>query len=194
MTDKEAKTAVQDTDYLEDEEDEAFVNYVSSYATALICVATLGSQITFSIIVSDITDPKSIDPRREGELRRGAIFPKEKVRTLVAVAWLFFIMCLGIAVAAQTLLMHPMIKESTLKHRRDAKKLNHKHWFTLLCTVGFFFASNLPLAAFLLLSLAVTSYVPSAGWIAVCGTAALGIVTMAFFVTTFGKNSSNGFP
>jgi len=64
MTDKEAKTAVQDTDYLEDEEDEAFVNYVSSYATALICVATLGSQITFSIIVSDIADPKSIDPWR----------------------------------------------------------------------------------------------------------------------------------
>ncbi|RYP23287.1 hypothetical protein DL765_001196 [Monosporascus sp. GIB2] len=189
MTDKEeAKTPGMGTDDLEDEGDQEFINYLSSYATAMIFVSALGSQITFSIIVSDIADPKSIVPWQQGELRRGAIFSLEKVRALVALSWLFFLMTLGIAATTQALLLHPTIKDSVLKRRKDALKLNNRHWFTLLSIAGFFFASHLPIAAFLLLSLAVTSYVPTAGWIAVCGSTGLGIFSIALFAAQARKD------
>ncbi len=193
MTDKiESNAVVNEVDDNEaEEEEEEFVNFVSSYDNALIAISVLGGQITFTIIVTDIADPTTILPWRQGQLRIGAIFPQEKVRLLISLAWLFFTICLGIAVLTQSLLMHPSTRESLLEYRKRATELSGKHWFTLVYAAALFFGNTLPIAAFVLMSLAVTSYEPSAGWIAAIGSVMLGIASIVVFVRVAHKERKN---
>jgi hypothetical protein len=128
--------------------DERFWSWFNDYVKAVIAIAILGSQITFTLVVSDIADPASIG-------NASSLFHKETVRLLISISWLLFICTLGVGVITSLLFA---------ADPRDPSDFYFAHLLTKSIT---FLLNFLPVGAFLLLSLATTAYVPIVGWIGV---------------------------
>jgi len=116
-------------------------SWFDNYLKAIIGIAILGGQITFTLIVSDIADPETLNNGT------AAVFKKETVRLLIAISWLFFTCTLGVAVII------------SLLFNGDSRFAGVFGW------VVTFLLNFLPVGAFLLLSLATAAYVPIVGWI-----------------------------
>ncbi|KAL9622225.1 MAG: hypothetical protein Q9160_003408 [Pyrenula sp. 1 TL-2023] len=136
--------------------EQRFWSWFSDYLTSVVAIAVLGGQITFTVIVSDIADPRASNT--------APVFDKETVRLLIAISWLFFTCTLGLAVITKLLF-------SGDYRGARAPKLNGLFGWTVTFLLNF-----LPIGAFLLLALAAAAYVPVVGWF---GTGFVSLFTLA---------------
>ncbi|KAE8452296.1 hypothetical protein EG329_000996 [Mollisiaceae sp. DMI_Dod_QoI] len=157
-----------------------YLDLIEKFLSAYIFIAALGAQITFSLILSDIPDPASVDNLPEH--RKGVVFSVHKVRVLVALSWLFFTWTLAIASFCGFLLLNPKTR-AFLKQLDDKTKreelFNEKRKTVFIAATIAFYLNALPLVAFLLLSLAVSAYVPSVGWLGASATSLFTLFTIA---------------
>jgi hypothetical protein len=130
--------------------------WFDNYLKAVIGIAVLGSQITFTLIVSDIADPQSLDNGTH------AVFKVETVRLLIALSCLFFTCTLGVAVIISLLFT------------------GDSRFGGVWRSVVTLLLNFLPITAFTLLSLATVAYVPIVGWIGT-GCIALFALTVSYF-------------
>jgi hypothetical protein len=145
-------TPVNNQSVAQRERDDRFWSWFDDYLKAVIAIAVLGGQITFTLIVSDIADPENLDNGT------AAVFKMETVRLLIAISWLFFTCTLGVAVIINLL----FIGDSRLGG--------------IWGRVVTFLLNFLPIGAFLLLSLATAAYVPIVGWL---GAGFISLFTLA---------------
>lgn len=135
----------------------AFGNWFDGYLTAIISTAVLGGQVTFTVIVGDISDPATLG-RHGPDAGPPKVFSRETVRFLVALSWLFFVSALGLAIVAKLVFCNvPFVGADGLKPGPSSSVL-------IILTLAL---NGLSVAAFLLLSVAVTAYVPIVGWMGV---------------------------
>ena len=146
----------------------SFWNWFSEYLNAIIGIAALGGQITFTVIVSDIADPSILGNNSLDDVPRAVIFPKERVRLLIALSWLFFTMTLGLAVVAKIL-----FATSPPPDCPEGRVALGKIYTGLT-----FLLNGLPVAAFLLLALATAAYVTVVGWFGVAVISLFGIFVL----------------
>lgn len=108
---------------------------------------------TFAIIVSEIANPNelSLNPR----------FTRETVRTLLGIAWLFFVLALGIVAASMSLLAYQ--REHSIV---GFEGLWRQRW-ERLGLVASSLIQVLVITAFLFLSLVLVAYTEAVGWVAV---------------------------
>ena len=128
------------------------ISWWESYLKAILAISLFGGQITFTVIVSAIADPASLN--RSGP----TAFSMETVRLFVAIAWMLFTITLGMAAIVTILISDTNIKQELLerwKNRRRSVLIAHSVLTLLL--------NGLPLTAFLFLALAAVAYVPVVG-------------------------------
>ena len=138
-----------------------YFSYYHEYLKAVIGIAVLGGQITFTLIVSEIADPARLKPSLDDtpQPTTKSVFQRETVRLLIALSWLCFTLALGLAIFALLQSSHRISRGDPLPHVTS---------FFYVWIDSVIRALNLlPLVAFFLLSLAAAAYVPIVGWIAV---------------------------
>lgn len=159
----------------------AFRTWLDGYLNLIIGTAFLGGQITFTVILTDIADPATIRP---GELRAGSPsgFSKETVRLIVSLSWLCFTAALGLSATAKLIFSNALVVDAN-GHTPLPSSWVHGILTLLL--------NGLSVGAFLLLSLAVTAYVPIVGWVgvAVMSTYLLGVIWLWLIMNTGVRNS-----
>ncbi|GAB1318186.1 hypothetical protein MFIFM68171_08396 [Madurella fahalii] len=134
--------------------------YYDEYLKAVIGIAVLGGQITFTLIVSDIADPTRLSSENlnPDKAPASSVFKREDVRLLISLSWLCFTVSLGLGIFA---LVH---SSNTLSSNGIPPSTS----FFYTWSDGVIRVLNvLPMGAFLLLSLAVAAYVPIVGWVSV---------------------------
>lgn len=121
----------------------------------MIAIGIFGGQVTFNIVLSDIYDPQKVFAGRSPPLLK---IDKETVRQFVALAFMFFVMTLGVTGVGKVILSNPTIKTRILQSLRE-KDYRPLEWFEIAaCCIDY-----LPILAFLFLGLAVIAYVPGVG-------------------------------
>lgn len=131
------------------------LNSWEQYFNHMIVIAVFGGQITFTIVLSDIYDPRKVF---EGRYPPSVKIDKETVRLFVALAFLFFVITLGVAGVGKVILSNPTIKTRILQRLRE-NTYWPLEWFTIAaCCIDYF-----PILAVLFLGLAVSAYVPGVG-------------------------------
>ncbi|KAK6541546.1 hypothetical protein TWF694_007352 [Orbilia ellipsospora] len=138
--------------------EKAFIEWLKGYLDTIALVGGLGSSITFSIIVSQIVDPAQLDPNQVG-LKKGAVFNLDQVRLVISLGWAFFTIAVGLSIFAKVLFIDPIAQRNLEKNMKSTG-------FQVQLAVTLFLLNLLPIFAFMLISLAVTAYVPVVGWIA----------------------------
>ncbi|KAF3929046.1 hypothetical protein ABW20_dc0103257 [Dactylellina cionopaga] len=138
--------------------EKAFIEWLKGYLDTIALIAGLGSSITFSIIVSEIADPAALSETRMG-LRPGAVFDLDQVRLIISLGWCVFTIAVGISIFAKILFIDPVAQ-------RNLGPLLKSKFFQYQLGTVLFLLNMLPTLAFMLISLAVTAYVPAVGWIA----------------------------
>jgi hypothetical protein len=124
------------------------------YFSHMIVFAVFGGQITFTVVVSDIYDPQKVSAGGSPPFVK---IGKETVRLFVALAFMFFIIILGVAGTGKVILSNPTIKTRILQRLRETSSPLEK--FTIAaCCIDYF-----PILAVLFLGLAVSAYVPGVG-------------------------------
>ncbi|KAH6679181.1 hypothetical protein B0J14DRAFT_580248 [Halenospora varia] len=141
--------------------DEHLLRWWDGYLNGLIAISLFGGQITFTVIISEIANPATLDPTSVAS-RTNTRFERETVRMFVALSWLLFMVPLGIAVVTKMLLLDVGIREYIRINLADGHKC-----FMYIPSVLSFLLNALPVIAFLFLALAVVAYVPVVGWIGV---------------------------
>ena len=147
---------------------DALYAWWDSFAKGIIGLTTLGASITFSVILSELPDPIAIRSTHPSKLSRKIAFDKETVRKFLSVAWLMFVLALGLA----------MVSLVQLKKKRragDGMKVLELvlEWLVL--------------AAFMFLALAVSAYVPEVG---VAGVAFIAFFALLAFTMWLGSCGS----
>jgi len=131
------------------------LNSWEQYFNHMIVIGVFGGQITFTIILSDIYDPQKVSA---SSYASSVQIDKETVRLFVALAFLFFIITLGIASVGKVILSNPTIKTRILQQLKSDEYWPLE-WFTVAaCCIDYF-----PIVAILFLGLAVAAYVPGVG-------------------------------
>jgi hypothetical protein len=113
-------------------------------------VATLGSSITFALIVTDIKDPK--------EVSRHGRFDLSSVRILLAVSWLLFMIALNFSFS---------FAQAMPQKRTSVQILGSK------------FVYVISIAAVLMLALVVSAYVEVVGYVGIGLASYIAIVVVA---------------
>ncbi len=165
----------------------SFWSWFNEYLNAIIGIAALGGQITFTVIVSDIADPSTLGSSSSSpgpdeptpSNSTAVLFPKEKVRFFIALSWLFFTATLGLAVVAKVLFTTSPQPGSINAGRSAVLVSKIYSGLTLLLNM-------LPIAAFLLLALAAAAYVPVVGWV---GVALIGFFAVLVLVLWYRLDS-----
>jgi Na+/proline symporter len=124
---------------------------------------------TFSIIVSEIANPNAISPDPR--------FTRETVRTLLGIAWLLFVLALGIVAVSMSLLAFQR------EHPTTGVESPWRQTWERLGLVASALIQVSVIAAFLLLSLVLVAYTEAVGWVAVALTstvAFLVLISLAF--------------
>mgnify|MGYP004503243875 CR=1 FL=1 len=108
---------------------------------------------TFAIIVSEIANPSEVSPN--------ARFTRETVRSFLGIAWLLFIVALGIVAVSMSL----------LAYKREHPTAGFEgFWEQRWDRLGLVASSLIQvsvIAAFLFLSLVLVAYTEAVGWVAV---------------------------
>jgi hypothetical protein len=139
------------------------------YFNHMIVIGVFGGQITFTIVLSDIYDPQKVFA---GGSPLSVKIDKETVRLFVALAFMFFIMTLGVASVGKVILSNPTIKTQVLANLRV-----NEYWPVELFTIAACCIDYFPILAVLFLGLAVSAYVPGVGL----------TVTLIVALSLFGK-------
>ncbi|KAK6330543.1 hypothetical protein TWF696_003429 [Orbilia brochopaga] len=162
--------------------EQAFITWMGSYLDTISVVAGLGSSITFSVIVSEIVDPEALGGNLTG-LKPGAVFNLDQVRLIITLGWCVFTVSVGIAIFAKVLFIDPVAQRNIEQNMKSS-------FFRCQLGVVLFLLNMLPPVAFTLISLAVTAYVPTVGWIATgfSGIAALLALVMSIGVVDIGPS------
>jgi hypothetical protein len=152
-----------------DDTSELVVKWFESFLPATIGIATVGSSVTFTTIVSQLQDPARLDPNDPAAVTP-TVFHRETVRTFLATSWLLFVIALGFASFATLLLNF---------HRGEVKEgfsLSRKNFgYEVAGILVSFILETLLLGAFLFLALALVAYSQTVGWIAVGFTSAFAL-------------------
>jgi len=143
----------------------AVVIFFNGLFTTIIGLATLGTSITFSYVLSNNTQPPT---------SRTPTFGTQEIQLFLSISWLLFLLALAFASLGSTLLT--FFKDHW---RADWDGLNGKtsqesvQWYAV-------FASGLlgalVVAAFILLCLVVVAYSVVVGWIALGWTIFFGFI------------------
>jgi MFS family permease len=142
------------------------VKSFQTFISFIVGVSIFGAS-TFAIIAGQIQDPRQLSPT--------ARFDMQTVRIFLALAWLYFIIALGVAGFSSSILTLKQEKHSVLTedwHRRWKK-------FSLAASI---FLQSLVIGAFWFLSLALIAYVEVVGWIAVVVSGAAGIFALVLWI------------
>jgi hypothetical protein len=135
--------------------------------TAPIVAATLGVSITFTVIVSQIPSPNR---PAHGVFRR---WNEETARTLVAAAWLLFIIEMGWATFFSFhFLAHEEMYEKGFELDRRSNDIK---WFGVFAVA---LLTLINVGAFICLSLVVVIYVDTVEWVAVGSVSIFGFCMM----------------
>jgi hypothetical protein len=146
------------TDQNGKEIDKIAIRLLELFPIVILIVSTVGAQMTFSIILSDIANPTL------------ASFDKETVLCLISISWLLFTFAIFASFAAAVLLIfHGDDVRSGLVSRNKLLMLMGIAVLIILEITTF--------GAFICLGLAVAAYVEIVGW------AAVGCITLAALVT-----------
>lgn len=105
-------------------------------------VCIFGGSITFTVILSKFSDP--------AEIKRYPFFHEDKVRQVLAVSWLFFMLDLGLAFACSAIF--------AFRSEYDPK-------VTFLGEIACFVLEIVMLAAIICLALVLVAYVEVIGWV-----------------------------
>jgi hypothetical protein len=159
-----------------DDPSEIVVKWFESFLPATIGIATVGSSITFTIIVSQLQDPARLDPSDPAAVTP-TVFHRETVRTFLATSWLLFVIALGFASFA-ALLLNFHRKEVKVGFSPSRKNLGYEIAGLLVS----FILEALLLGAFLFLALALVAYSEIVGWIAVGFTGAFALVGLGLWI------------
>ncbi|KAK3361619.1 hypothetical protein B0T24DRAFT_684651 [Lasiosphaeria ovina] len=150
-------------------EDGVFWGWLDGYLNGIIGIAILGSQITFTVLVSEIADPAAVlQPATPA-------FGRETVRAFIGVSWLLFIASLGISSFTKVVLSDPN-ERAWLIARMGVRR------FRSLYSVLTLVLDALSVVPFLFLALATTAYLPVIGWI---GTAFVSLFSLVVAVSWF---------
>jgi hypothetical protein len=148
-----------------------FVDWLKGYFDTIALVSGLGSQITFSIVVSSIVDPATVNYGWDGD-----VFTISQVHQLITTSWVAFTVAVGISIFAKIVFTDPI-------HQRNLEKNLKSRLFRFQLGTVLFLLNVLPPAAFTFMSLAVSAYVPPQGWMMV---AISGIFTLFSFAMSLG--------
>ena len=148
------------------------VKIYESLFRATIVISTIGGSITFQVIIQQIPDSESVN--------QGHHFDRKTARSFLAIAWLLFVLALGIACLAAALLAFnkERLRIGLIKTRRDS----YAAWGALASGIVLL----LLLSAFLFSSMAVSSYAEGAGWIATAFTCVFSIIALTLWVRVCG--------
>jgi hypothetical protein len=146
------------------------VTWWDSFAKGIIALTTLGASITFSVILSNLPDPAAVRSDASRSFRPSRVasavrFDREHVRRFLAVAWLMFVLALGLAMFS-------------LARLKKSRSVGRGTWLLELVLEW------LVLAAFMFLALAVCAYVPEVGIAAVAFIAFFAVVAFAMWLGT----------
>ncbi|KAF3919179.1 hypothetical protein AA313_de0202843 [Arthrobotrys entomopaga] len=159
MTSEAAETASHIRSAEAKAKEQAFIEWLKGYLDTIALVGGLGSSITFSIIVNQIVDPAQLDPDQPVGLKKGAVFNLDQVRLVISLGWAFFTIAVGLSIFAKVLFIDPIAQRNLEKNMKSTG-------FQVQLAITLFLLNLLPIFAFMLISLAVTAYVPVVGWIA----------------------------
>ncbi|KAK4182428.1 hypothetical protein QBC35DRAFT_510003 [Podospora australis] len=130
-----------------------FFEYMKEFLKPMIAISVLGCPVTFALIVAPLADPSTLNPSSSSFK-----FSLETVRLLISISWLCFTLTLGISAFTYIQLSYRMLITGL-------PRINSFYYDWLNIVVNVF--NVLAMGAFLLLSLAVSAYVPIVGWVAV---------------------------
>ncbi|KAF2495909.1 hypothetical protein BU16DRAFT_526450 [Lophium mytilinum] len=142
---------------------EAVVKSFEGFLSFVIGLSIFGAS-TFAVIVSDIANPSTISENPQ--------FTRKTVRTFLGIAWLFFILALGIVALAMSLLA---VQREHTKAGFDGPWRRTWERLGLLASS---FIQLLVTVAFLFLSLVLVAYAEAVGWVAVAFTSATAVFTV----------------
>jgi hypothetical protein len=132
---------------------EIFTDWLKGYLDTVALVSGLGSQITFSIVVSGLTDPATVNDGWAGN-----VFTVGQVHMIITMSWCVFTLAVGISIFAKIVFIDPI-------HQRNLERNLKSRWFRYQFATVLFLLNVLPTAAFTLTSLAVSAYAPPVGWL-----------------------------
>jgi hypothetical protein len=121
---------------------------------------------TFAIVVSEIANPSEVSP--------DARFTRETVRSFLGIAWLLFIVALGIVAVSMSLLAYKR------EHPTAGFESTRKQKWERLGLVASSLIQVSVITAFLFLSLVLVAYTEAVGWVAV----ALSSIAAAFAIVS----------
>jgi hypothetical protein len=133
-----------------------------------IAVSTLGASITFQVVIQQIGDDADTSPFHT--------FHRKTARSFLAIAWVLFVVALGIACLAAILvgLREDVVKRDEME-AMGKEEVEEEVWYETLASATSGLLLFVMLSAFSFCSLAVTSYCEGAGWAGV-GMSALFLV------------------
>ncbi|KAJ9635131.1 hypothetical protein H2199_008617 [Coniosporium tulheliwenetii] len=118
---------------------ETVIEWAKSFADIITTVAALGASLTFTVIVSDIADPKRLNP--DG-LATEARFDRETVRKILAIGWLLFVTAFGWAVLMSLVVRNASPKWIASYNRYDKTVDGHEvacntiRWLIAMLSLG----------------------------------------------------------
>jgi hypothetical protein len=146
---------------------EVVVKSFEGFLSFILSVSIFGASI-FTVIVSDIADP--------AEISKSPRFDRETVRMFLALAWLLFVVALGIAGFSLSVVT---IRRERVRNGSD--QAWNVRWKRLGLASSFVLQTCI-LGAFMFLSLAVVAYTEGGGWAAVACTSAACVVALIFLL------------
>jgi hypothetical protein len=124
------------------------------------------------LIVSNIADPAHLNSQIPDQPTK-TVFQRETVRLFIAISWLCFTLSLGLGVFA--------LLQSNYRINRGDPLPPVTSFFYKWADGVIRVLNVLPMAAFLLLSLAVAAYVPVVGWVSVGAIVLYGIAVHVYW-------------
>jgi heme/copper-type cytochrome/quinol oxidase subunit 2 len=123
-----------------------------SFLSFVLSLSIFGAS-TFAIVVSEIANPNELSPSSR--------FTRETVRTFLGIAWLLFVVALGVVAVSMSLLAYK--REQPVDRSGGSQKLEWER----LGLVASSLIQVLVVTAFLFLSLVLVAYAKAVGWVAV---------------------------
>lgn len=134
--------------------------WLNSLFTVIVALGTFGTSVTFSYVVSGIRAPVV-----------HARFSTVEFEVFISLSWLLFLLALAFATLFSTLLAFYNEQAIADWQNPDRAKRLLIQWTATITTAILY---GLVIAAFIFLSLVITAYSPTVGWVACGFTTAFG--------------------
>jgi succinate dehydrogenase hydrophobic anchor subunit len=133
-----------------------------------LAISTLGASITFQVVIQQIA------PEEDKSIHH--TFRRKTTRNFLAIAWLLFVVALGVASLAAIMLA---LNQDRF---RDEEENRHRETYEKVAAGTSGLLLFVMLAAFLFCSLAVTSYCEGAGWAGVALSAVFMVLSFCIWL------------